>query len=428
MKTISLDFGKECLKCTLPESWSGDIIDSVYRQDSRTLEQMTADALRNPVGSPELRKIVKPGETVCIVFSDITRSWQRTDLYLPLIVEELESGGIKAEDITLLCALGTHRKHSEDEKRQLTGSLYGRYRIIDHDCDDEQNLVKVGVTGRGTVVEINRAAAEADRLILTGGIVFHLMSGYSAGRKSLLPGISSRKTIMQNHSLSLAPEKGKGSHPLIGCDKLDGNPLHEDLMEAQELVKPDFIVNILPGKGAPGAAVAGHYIKAWEEGCRTLRKFFLVPAAEKRGLVIASAGGFPGDINFYQSVKSLINASQPLTDGGTLILVTRSQEGLGNPLMQEMIEGFSSMYDREVFLRENYTIGRFIAYYGCEIASKFKVLLVTEMDEPSLVNADITCFRDLQSAVDHAAELSEDSAVSYWLIPDAAHTFPKAEA
>ncbi len=426
MSSISLEYGKQKIDAELPENWKGDLIDSAFAQSKESLAEMVKTAMSSPEASVPLGRIVKPGETVCVVFSDITRSWQRTDIYLPLIVEELENTGIRPEDITLLSALGTHRKHSEDEKKQLTGSLYGKYRIIDHDCDDTDNLVEVGTTSRGTVVEINRAAAEADRLILTGGIVFHLMAGYSAGRKSLVPGISSRKTIMMNHSLSLAPEKGKGSHPLIGCDKIIDNPLHEDLMEAQEFIKPDFLVNILPGKGAPGGAVAGHYLKAHEKGCRMLREFFLINIDKKRPVVIASAGGFPGDINFYQSVKSMINACQALEDGGTLILATRSQEGLGNPLMEEMLADFTTMAERENFLRENYTIGRFIAYYGCELASKFKTILVSEMNEPSLKNAGIENFKSLQDAVDLVSGRTDTAEVSYWLIPDAAHTFPKA--
>ena len=425
MNTLSLAFGKTTLIGTLPESWSGEVIESDYHQSSASLQDMVGYALSHPVESARLRDSVNPGETVCIVLSDITRSWQRTDLYLPLIVSELEEAGIVPADITLLIALGTHRKHTEEERRRLTGSLYGKCRILDHDCDDADNMVEVGVTSRGTVVELNKAAVSADRLILTGGIVFHLMAGYSAGRKALVPGIASRQTIMQNHALSLDPREGKGSHPLIGCDIIENNPLHEDLMEAQELIRPDFIVNIIPGKDAPGAAVAGHYVKAHEEGCRILREQFLIPIRDKRDLVVASAGGFPGDINFYQSVKSMINAGQALKEGGIMVLAVRSQEGLGNPLMEEMIGDFTSMMDREVFLRKNYSIGRFIAYYGCELASRFRVVLVTEMNEPSLKNAGIESFNSLQDALDFAAGSLGKGPLNYWVIPDASHSFPK---
>ncbi len=426
MQTFTLKYGITEQSAPIPPDWRGDIIESSYTPGETSLGEKVRRALESPIYSPRLSDLVKEGERVCIVFSDITRSWQGTDIYLPLIVEELERGGVRPGDITLLSALGTHRPHSEEEKKSLTGSLYGRYPIVDHDCDDDANLVKVGTTSRGTEVELNRLALEADRLIITGGILFHLMAGYSGGRKSLVPGIASRRTIMQNHSLSLHPEKGKGSHPLIGCDKLIDNPLHEDLMEALEMVKPDFLVNIVPGTKGPGAAVAGHYDRAHREGCRLLRDFFLIPIPERRDAVVASAHGFPGDINFYQSVKSMINACQALKPGGTLILATRSQEGLGNPLMEEMIGRFASMEEREAFLRENYSIGRFIAYYGCELASRFRVLLVTEMVEPSLARADIKTFATLEEALE-VARSALDGEVSYWCLPDASHSFPRAD-
>ena len=427
MASVSLDFGKDILQGSFPDGWTGGVVESSHVCESVELEEMVRLALLQPVGSPPLRDIVCTGEKVCIVFSDITRSWQRTDLYLPLIVEELEKGGISPDDITLLCALGTHRKHTTEEMKRITGPLFGKYRILEHDCDDRNNLVCLGSTRRGTRVELNKAAVEADRLVLTGGIVFHLMAGYSGGRKSLLPGISSRRTIMENHALSLSPEKGKGSHPLIGCDRLTDNPLHEDLMEAQEMLPPDFIVNIIPGKSSPGAAVAGHYIQAHAEGCRILREHFLIPIPEKRNLVIASAGGFPGDINFYQSVKAMINAAQALQEGGTMVLLSRSQEGLGNPLMEEMISQFSNMLDRELFLRDNYSIGRFIAYYGCELASRFSIVLVTDMDEPALKNAGIVSFKEFQAALDWLKDSYGPQQVSYWILPDAAHSFPRPE-
>ncbi|MDC7219658.1 MAG: nickel-dependent lactate racemase [Spirochaetales bacterium] len=424
MDKLTLLYGQKEISAPLAPHWRGGIIESGYEFSSLSLEEMTRDALESPIDSEPLHRLVSPGESVCIVFSDITRSWQQSHIYLPLIVEELEKGGIRAQNITLLCALGTHRSHSEEELRSLTGPLYERCNVVDHDCDDRDNLWEVGVTSRGTRVELNRRALEADRLILTGGIVFHLMAGYSGGRKSLVPGISSRDTISQNHSLSLHPEEGKGSHPLIGCDKLSNNPLHEDMMEALEMVKPDFLVNLVPGIKGPGAVVAGHYDRAHREGCRLLREFFLIPIEERRDLVIASAGGFPGDINFYQSVKSMINACQALKPGGILILTTACPEGLGNPLMEEMIGDFNSIEEREAFLRKNYSIGRFIAYYGCELASRYKVFLVSEMNEPSLARAEIRTFSSLNEAVEEARRQQGDN-ISYWILPDGAHSFPK---
>ena len=428
MSDITLAYGKTTQALKLPSGWEGGLIESSYTPDDTDFESQVRQALANPVGSDPLSSLVKSGETVCIVLSDITRSWQQTGVYLPLLVEELEKAGIRCEDITLLSALGTHRPHTEEEKKILIGPLYGKYRIIDHDCDDQKGFANLGTTSRGTEVEVNRIAAEADHLILTGGIVFHLMAGYSGGRKSLLPGISSRKTIMQNHSLSLNPRRGEGSHPDIGCDKILNNPLHEDLEEAVDMISPTFLVNIVPGKEGPGAVVAGHFRKAHQRGCAILQEFFKIPIPEKRDLVIASAGGFPGDINFYQTVKTMINSCEALNPGGTLILASRCPEGLGNPLMEEMIKGYPDMASRENFLRDNYTIGRFIAYYGCELADRYEILFVSEMDEQDLKPAGIRNFRTFEDAFDwycrRQAEKGGKSQPAYWLIPDGSHSFP----
>ena len=136
MARHTLHYGRTAQDGNVPGDWQTDVINSEGGPASGSLENIVLGALSHPVESPALREIVNPGEKVCIVFSDITRSWQRTDLYLPLIVEELEKGGVAPKDISLLCALGTHRPHSEEEKEKLTGSLYGRYRVVDHDCDD----------------------------------------------------------------------------------------------------------------------------------------------------------------------------------------------------------------------------------------------------------------------------------------------------
>ena len=423
MNPINLPYGHNSLSLSLPENWTGGFVESDLQDPHCDFSDMVKEALASPVNSAPLHSLVKKGQRVCIVFADITRSWQMTGTYLSLIADELEKGGVTAENITLLCATGTHRPHSEEEKKILAGRLYGVCRFVDHDCDDQASMVRIGRTSRGTEVEINRLALEADRLIITGGIIFHLMAGYSGGRKTVLPGISSRKTIMQNHSLSLNPARGKGSHPDIGCDKLQNNPLHEDLEEAIDMVKPDFLVNIIPGKKGPGAAVAGHYRDAHRKGCAILREFFKIAIPEKRDLVIASAGGFPADINFYQTVKSMINGCEALNPGGTLILCASCPEGLGNPLMEEMIV-FPDMPSREEFLRNNYSIGRFIAYYGCELASRFKILFVSDMNQKDLAPAGILSFPTLQEALDYYRSRQETTSRKYWLIPDASHSFP----
>src|SRR5262249_54963407 len=161
---------------------------------------------------------------VCIVVNDITRL-TRTDLFLPTIIETLNRTGVPDSDIFIVFALGIHRKQTEEERRLILGdAIHARIRNFDHDCMDEANLVTVGTTSFGNTVEINRQVWEADRIILTGEIIYHLIAGYSGGRKGLVPGVAGWRTTTFNHNMIFDPRVRSGH--------LDGNPSHEDLLEA----------------------------------------------------------------------------------------------------------------------------------------------------------------------------------------------------
>ena len=143
--------------------------------------------------TPRPAELVKPGETVCIIISDVTRRWQSPETYIPILVEELEQAGIRDEDMLILSATGTHRTQTQEEHIGLvTQAVYDRIRVEDHVCTDQENLVHVGDTSRGTPVWLDKRAMACDHIVLTGGVVYHFMAGFGGGRKSVLPGISGR--------------------------------------------------------------------------------------------------------------------------------------------------------------------------------------------------------------------------------------------
>src|ERR1035438_7476534 len=221
------------------------------------------EALKHPIGSAPLREIVRPGERVAIVVNDITRL-TRTDLMLPPIVDTLNAAGVPDRDMFIVFALGIHRLQTDEERRLIVGDeIYSRIRCFDHVATDDASLVEIGTTSFGNRVEINREVWEADRIILTGEIIYHLIAGYSGGRKSLVPGVGGFRTTTFNHRMIFHPDCRSG--------KLDGNPAHEDLLEACRMVDPDFIVNVvLSPDGKLIRVVAGHYDLAHREGCRTV--------------------------------------------------------------------------------------------------------------------------------------------------------------
>jgi len=308
-------------------------------------------ALEHPIGRPPLRDIVQPGERIAIIVNDITRLC-RSDLMLPPIVDVLNSAGIPDHDIFIVFALGIHREHREAEHRQIVGEeIYGRFRMFDHISTDNDNLIYVGTTSFGNRVEINREVWEADRIILTGEIIYHLIAGYSGGRKSLVPGVAGFATTTFNHRMIFDPRCRVGV--------LDGNPAHEDLLEACRLVDPDFLVNlVLTSEGKVARAVAGHYDLAHREGCRTVDEMMRVTMDEPYDLIIASAGGFPLDIDLRQAHKPLENACQALRPGGSILFYAECSNGAGIRSFEEYVERFSTDEEMRHKLERQFVCGR----------------------------------------------------------------------
>ncbi len=334
-------------------------------------------ALQRPIGSRPLEEIAGPGDTVAILVNDITRK-SRTDLLLPPIVETLAGAGVSEADMYIVFALGTHREHTEGERRRIVGEdLSRRLRLVDHRCDDEAELVTIGKTSRGNVVKINRLVYEADRVILTGEIIYHQIAGYSGGRKSLAPGVAGRETITCNHSLLLDPACRAGV--------LDGNPAHEDLMEACRLAAPDFLVNaVLNAEGRVVRVVAGHYEGAHREGCRTVDAMHRVELERGYDVVVASAGGFPLDIDLRQAHKGLENACRALRPGGSILYYAECSNGVGAGALAEFLERYENDSEIERALREKFVLGGHKAYWLARLGRLYDVWFVTGL-EPELI-------------------------------------------
>ena len=428
MKAFPLKYGKEIVHATLSEEQLFGVIQSNTSADSKTEEAVILDALENPIESLRLRELVKPKEKVCIVISDITRAWQKMHVYLPYLVKELNRGGVSNEDILFLSATGSHRKHSEQEHQRLLGDeLKDQFKVIDHDCLDDNNLVYLGETSYGTPVKINKLAMDCDHIIVTGAIVYHLLAGWGGGKKSILPGISGYETIMANHAMSLDPKIGGGSNPEIRSGKIIGNAIYEDMLEAAHLVKPSFLFNvIMDPKGNISHAVAGHYEEAHEKGCRIVDDVDGIFIKEKADMVIASAGGYPKDINFYQTVKTVINAKEAVHEKGIIIILSECSEGMGNPEIQEIVQNYSNLLEREQALRNNYTIAKFIGYYATEVAAKTTMILVSSLPPEELSMADITIVKTLDEALEMAYRV-KGNAVKTYIMPNGANTLPKLE-
>ena len=349
-------------------------------------------ALENPIGSPRLKDIVHPGETVAIITSDITRPMP-TAVVMPALLDELYVGGVSPKNITLVFALGSHRKQTDAEKRKLAGErAWNEIRCVDSDPND---CVSYGTTTRGTPVDITRVVAEADRRICLGNIEYHYFAGYSGGAKAIMPGVSTRAAIQANHSRMVLPECCAGA--------LETNPLRMDIEEAGALVGIDFILNVVLSEHKEILrAVAGDATKAHREGCKFLDMLYRKPLQEAADIVLVSQGGAPKDLNLYQTQKALDNAKHAVRDGGVIILIGSCREGLGERTFEEWMTSAPSAHSLIERIGRDFKLGGHKAAAIAMVLEKAEVDLVSELDDDFVRSIFLTPYKSAQEALDRA--------------------------
>jgi nickel-dependent lactate racemase len=416
---MELKYGSNFFTIDLPpERLAGVIVPSLVPPSESPAEiiNRALDACVSELSS------FKPGEKIVIVTSDITR-YTASEFYLPLLVERLNSHGIADRDIEVLIALGIHRRQTEQEHHKILGQLSGRIRVIDHDCDDRDQLVMLGTTSNGIRVSINRRAVEADRLILTGTVGFHYFAGFGGGRKSVLPGIASRQACMASHFALLNPGNGSGKNPLATTGNLEGNPVHQAMVEGCEMVKPDFIINtvLTPDKRIL-AAFAGEWREAHEAACNFYRERFTFPLQTKADLVISSCGGFPKDINLIQAHKSMEYSSQAIKDGGVMILLAECRDGFGNATFFNWFR-HKNLEEFEAALREHYEINGQTAYSTLQKAQRFRIILVSQFPERQVEEMGMIPALTLEDAMNIAVGMLPADWRAY-LMPEAGSVLP----
>ena len=386
MKTFSLPCGKEFQTVALEED---KVLYDLHGSPAVAVDDEEAavlKALREPIGSKPLREVIAKGDTVAIIVSDITRL-VHTDKMLPVIVKELNDMGVADEQITVITAQGTHRAHTPEEDAVVCGrKMAARLRIINHDCRDSANLSYIGTTSHGNAVYVNSAAVKADKVILTGSVSFHPMAGFGGGRKAVLPGIAGYDTIMDNHTLALTEELGGGCNPLCETSLLEHNPLHDDMRQAAELLHPAYLVNtVFTADGDLYEVVGGHWYEAWKKGCDDLLHIASVPIRERADVVIGSAGGYPKDMNLYQSMKAHMNAVFAVKPGGIMIF-TLDCPDIKEPAIFTDWFFRSDLNAFEKDLRADFSIPAFVAFKSrCIIRSMKKVYIVTRPENFDII-------------------------------------------
>ncbi|HTY61550.1 MAG TPA: nickel-dependent lactate racemase [Acidobacteriota bacterium] len=424
MKTVKMKLGTGYVDVSVPEENLLGMIVKEIPSSPMTEDDVVLDALAHPIGTPRLRELVKPGNTVCIVVSDVTRAWQRMSVYLPHIVKELNEAGVKDKDICFLSALGYHRKHTPEEHAKLLGpELLKRFQIIDHDCLDKNNLVQVGKTSRGTPVIINRIAAEADCLVLTGCCTYHPWVGYGGGKKSILPGISSIESIQKNHLMTM-DELGR-QRPEVASGNIKDNPIHLDMLEVAAIVKPTFMFNVIMGHdGKIARAVCGDCLAAHDVGRNIVDELYEVPIKELADITISSQGGYPKDIDVCQTGKGVYHTQAATKPGGWIIILSDCTEGIGPPDANTIFLECETNAEREREVRKLFTVPKYVSYYMCTAAEQWNIIIVGNGDPALLAKTKFRTARTVDEALEIALKEGGRNQKIY-LMPQGSSALPK---
>ncbi|SEP11558.1 nickel-dependent lactate racemase [Propionispora vibrioides] len=426
MQEIELAFGEQSLRLVLPDVQCVDVVEGSLTPGVGNIVEAARQALAEPVGEPPLRHKVKATDKVVIIVSDITRRWVRHDLFLPVLLDELNAAGIADKQITVLVALGAHRPHSQEENLLAYGqAVVERVTIAQSYAPETDQFVRLGTTSRGVPVTVNRRVVEADRVILTGGICYHPMAGFGGGRKAILPGVSGYDSIQGNHRFCLSKVEGDGVNPHSASGRLNDNEMHLDMMEMAEMVKPDFLFNVvLNPEGEIAAFFAGHWLKAWQAGCKKVEEIYGVPVEQAADLVIVSAGGAPKDMNFYQACKAIQNAAGAVKPGGLMIAVMECRDIEDPPDFSQWFH-YPSLLEAEQALRVAFTVPGFIALKTGYIARELPIIVVTLAENAAFfARTGIQAVTGLEEALQLAAKRLDLPNSRIIVLPHGGSTLP----
>ncbi len=402
---ITVPYGKEKIELDIPDENILDIVQGGNLISSIDEEEIISRALKSPVGSGTLSEIAKGKSSACILASDITRTCP-SYRFLPRLLEELNKGGIKNSDIKVILGLGIHREHTEEEKTKLVGDyIFENIKVID---SDPSKTKFIGKTSFGTPVEIFKQALESDLLIATGNIEYHYFAGYSGGAKAVMPGICTRDSIQANHRMMLDGRAASG--------RAAGNPVREDIEEAGKMVGIDFIFNvILDDNKKIIDAVSGKNNEAWLEGIKKYDGIYKREVECRADIVIASPGGYPKDINLYQSQKALENIKDIARPGGVIILIASCSEGFGEDVFQQwmgQVKDYEAISSR---LKSNFVLGGHKAVAVAKVISSKKVYLYSEFNRAATNKMGFEKIEDIQSYIE--AEIDRNKNIRIIIVP-----------
>ena len=378
-------------------------------------QELVKKALENPIGSPRLRDFVKGKNKIVIIASDHTRPVP-SKIMAPIMLEEIRSGNPEA-DITFLIATGFHRPTTKEELIGKFGEkVVAEEKIVVHNAFEPEAMVNIGKLPSGGDIVINKLAVEADLLISEGFIEPHFFAGFSGGRKSVLPGVVSKVTVLANHnSRFIASDKARTGN-------LEGNPIHIDMLHAAKTAKLQFILNVvIDADKKIIKAFAGDLEKAHAEGTKFAGELANV-AAKPADIAITSNGGYPLDQNIYQAVKGMSAAEATCRKGGVIIICAACNDGHGGEDFYEWFkkaESAQAVMDEIMAIEPQHTLpDQWEAQILARILIDHTVIMVTDQCDHSMItDMKMKVANTLPEAMKMAEEIvGKDASIT--VVPD----------
>lgn len=417
MKEFLLPYGKETLKAGIEEEHLAGVLVSGLHDYKAPMDgsRLVQEALEHPIGTPRLCDMAIGRKKIVIISSDHTRPVP-SRIIMPLLLKEIRRGNPDAE-ITIVISTGLHRETTREELEAKFGQeIMEQETIVVHDCDDQENLVYLGKLPSGGKLYINRLAVEADLLVAEGFIEPHFFAGFSGGRKSVLPGVASRETVMYNHNSAFIAD----DHARTGV--IEGNPIHNDMLYAARAARLDFIVNVvIDAAHDPIFAVAGDCDLAHRAGREFLASRCQVDAV-LADIVISTNGGYPLDQNIYQSVKGMTAAEATVKEGGVIIMLSQAADGHGGRYFHETFRDetdlnrmMKTFLDRKP---EETIIDQWQSQIFARVLLKARVVFVSSCEDRLVEELHMIPAHSMEEALEKAKKIVNREDYQVTVIPD----------
>jgi nickel-dependent lactate racemase len=387
---VDIPYGKEKVSVNIPQPHEILVPNKVKIPDQNKIIQT---ALKHPMGKKPFKEFIADAKQLLVLVNDATRptpTAQILDALYPVLSTH--------PDVRFLVATGVHRAPTEEEYRFIFGRFYECFKdqIYAHDARNEAAMAYLGLSQNGTEMHINKMVLETGNVLVIGSVEPHYFAGYTGGRKSFLPGVASYRTIEMNHKLALSEQARSLA--------LVGNPVHEDMVDAMNVLKDVDIFSIqtvLSGDHQIYAVTAGDLLQSFNAAIRSANEVFCVPLA-KKGNIVLTVAPYPMDIDLYQSQKALDNGKLALEDEGIIILVSKCRLGVGDTAFLDLFCRAETPKEVLEILGDEYKLGYHKAAKMAQIGMHAEMWAVTDLDEGTVKKAMLKPYHTIQTAVNDA--------------------------